>query len=309
MLSDAAFDEADLNAYVDGRLDPARAAALAESLASDPEGRSRIDGWRRQNDSLRTMFASVLFEPIPVRLMPTSLPVPEAASAIAARAPPLAAAGAPHRLTGAVATLSIGMALVGFVAGVLASLGTDGFGLQGSGAATFATRGTLSGERPIEAAGGWAADRALANRASEAYQTFLTDLVRPVEITAGEEPRLLRWIQHRLGAPLSIPDLQRQGWTLTGGRVLPARGGSAAFLVYAGGPDRLGLYVSRTQGGGSGPPARVFEGGDQTSVAVWNDDGFGYALATARSRDWLEKNVEALRGGILAQMRERPAEP
>ena len=74
------FDEGDLNGFVDGRLEASRAAALSDSLATDRDARARMDGWKRQNDSLRTMFASVLFEPVPLRLLPTSVVPPKAVS-------------------------------------------------------------------------------------------------------------------------------------------------------------------------------------------------------------------------------------
>lgn len=296
MQSQTAFDEADLNAFVDGRLEPARAAALAESLASDPDARSRVDAWKRQNDSLRTMFASVLFEQIPVRLVPTSLP---SEPAVPAKLAPPRRGGttSPGRLArGVLATTFVGTALTGFAAGALASLGTHDFGLSPA---------------PAHVAGGPAyritgdatpAERTLAARAAEAHRTFSADLLHPVEITAAEAPRLLHWIQRRLGTSLSIPDLQRSGWSLLGGRIVPGRLGPAAFLVYADGTERLGVYIAR--GADAGADTVVTSEGDatRTSVATWGDEAFSYALTSSRTPDWLDRNAEALRGGIASQI-------
>ena len=128
------FDEGDLNGFVDGRLEASRAAALSESLATDRDARARVDGWKRQNDSLRTMFASVLFEPVPLRLLPTSMTAPKSGSP--SRAPVTQpqrerrGVSGPARSSGLVATTMMGVALVAFAAGALASFGTDDFGLS-----------------------------------------------------------------------------------------------------------------------------------------------------------------------------------
>ncbi len=300
----ANFDEADLNAFVDGCIEPSRAAALAESLASDREARARIDGWKRQNDTLRTLFASVLLEPVPVRLSPVTL----AAGASGGKGPDglgLAQAGPDGRMVpaksteplgvtgrtlGIVAMTSIGMAIVGFTAGALTSLGTNGFGfvpLAGSGAVT--TEGKSAGY-------------SFAARAAETHQTFSTDLNRPVELAANEGARLLRWLQHRLSVPIKIPDLQRQGWTLIGGRVIPGQYGPAAFLVYGSGSDRLGLYIAHTPNRQAEGISTVEVGPMQTSISTWGDDTFGYALTTSHDIRWLDHNGGALRSSIQVQI-------
>ena len=304
----ASFDEADLNGFVDGRIDPSRAAVLAQSLAGDRDARARIDGWKRQNETLRTLFASVLFEPVPVRLSP----VPLVTGVAAGKGPdglPLVAAGPdgwknpakpaePPGVTGRtfsiLATTSIGMAMVGFVAGALTSLGSNGFGfapLALPGAETTITERMSAGH-------------SFAARAAETHQTFLTDLNRPVELTASEGPRLLRWLQHSLNVPIKIPDLQRQGWTLIGGRIVPGQYGPAAFVVYGTGADRLGLYVAHTpklQAEGIGT---VEVGPMQTSVSTWGDGTFGYALTTSHDVRWLDHNGGALRNSVRMQIRD-----
>ncbi len=288
MSADTAFDDADLNGFVDGRIDPSRAAALAESLSSDPQARARVDGWKRQNESLRTMFASVLFEPLPVRLLPGTIPArppkPETAKPRDGTEPTRG------RLLGVIATTSAGMALVGFALGALVSIDTDGFGLSRRG-------GPEGREARLRQA---APDRPLVERATEAHRTFIGDPIRPVELTAAEEPRLVRWIQHRLGASVRIPDLARQGWAFVGGRIVPGPQGPAAFLVYEDGPDRLGLTVARSAA--ATPSGLVVgDGSHAVAAASWAEDGFGYALTSDRGADWLERNAAALRDSVRGQ--------
>ena len=301
MITDTAFDDADLNGFVDGRIDPARAAALAESLASDPQARARMDAWKRQNESLRTMFASVLFEPLPVRLLPGAVPPrsPGAAPARRREAEPRDVAAPRGRLAGALVTASLGMALVGFVLGALASLGTDGFGL---GDRLTAGRRHVPAERAAPAG-------PLGDRAAQAHRIYLGDGARQVELTAAEEPKLLRWLQHRLAAPARIPDLGRLGWTFVGGRILPGPQGAEAFLVYGNGPERLGLTVSRSPAGTAEPSVRRAGAAEPIAVATWDDGAFSYALTTDRGADWLDRNGEALHDSIAAQMGLEPAVP
>ncbi len=281
MHTELAFDDADLNAFVDGRIEPSRGSALAESLAADPEAAARLDVWRRQNDSLRTLFASVLSEPLPVRLLPVAVSPVQAAGR---RDRDAERPG--RRTAGAVATTAVGAALIGFALGALAGVGTDGFGLAPSA-------GHLAGAS-------LSAPRDLASRAAEAHRTFLADPSRPFDAAAGE-PKPARWSGHRLGSGPRIPDLSRQGWTFLGARIVPGRHGPAAFLAYGDGADRLGLTVSRGADPGEVRTVQVDDDAPPLGVATWADGDFGYALTSDRGRDWLGRNLAPLRGSVEAQ--------
>jgi anti-sigma factor RsiW len=65
--------EADLHAYVDGRLDPARLAEVEDYLAHHPVEAERIDGYAEQRRSLRAALAGHAEEPIPAQLNLASL--------------------------------------------------------------------------------------------------------------------------------------------------------------------------------------------------------------------------------------------
>jgi anti-sigma factor RsiW len=61
--------EADVNAYVDGQLAPARAPAVEDAIARDPALATRVDELRRQNAALRDAFDTWLAEAPPPRLV------------------------------------------------------------------------------------------------------------------------------------------------------------------------------------------------------------------------------------------------
>lgn len=66
--SDDPITEADLVAFVDGRLDPEREAAVARWLADNPDESARVESWQTQGDLLRTALDPILTEPVPERL-------------------------------------------------------------------------------------------------------------------------------------------------------------------------------------------------------------------------------------------------
>jgi anti-sigma factor RsiW len=64
----------DLHAYVDGRLDEPRRAALEAWLTAHPSEAERVHQYQRINQELHTLFDPVLREPIPAHLVPARRP-------------------------------------------------------------------------------------------------------------------------------------------------------------------------------------------------------------------------------------------
>lgn len=68
MSNDLPITEADLQAYVDGRLAPGRHSEVEAWLTSRPDEAERIAQLRSQRDALRALYDPVLDEPVPERL-------------------------------------------------------------------------------------------------------------------------------------------------------------------------------------------------------------------------------------------------
>ncbi len=291
------FDDADLHSFVDGQMDLGRRASFVQALAGDPEMRARVESWKRQNEALTATFSLARSEPVPVRLMPTSLnreSRPESCAgtkpeAERAHSEPLAEV---HRSPAIPGILAV--AAGAFLTGLVCSYGAAGLGF---GPSMFAGRHPIESALPT-------GNRALALRAYEAHQTYATDLNRPVEVPASDQAHLLKWIQHRLSMPIRIPDLGPQGWNLLGGRVLPGELGPAAFLIYGNGVERLGLYVARINTHQSDTFTVYDNGAGLASVAYWVDEPVGYALTTSRDSGWLDRNGAALYQSVRAQARD-----
>jgi anti-sigma factor RsiW len=65
--------DADLAAYVNNQLDPARRAAVGEWLTANPGRAAEIDAWLRQNETIHALFGGIADEPVPARLNPHRL--------------------------------------------------------------------------------------------------------------------------------------------------------------------------------------------------------------------------------------------
>ncbi|MBY0270938.1 MAG: anti-sigma factor [Burkholderiales bacterium] len=62
--------EAELQAYVDGRLPAERATEVAQHLAQHGDDAQRVAAYRRQNDALQAAYAPLLAAAVPARLQP-----------------------------------------------------------------------------------------------------------------------------------------------------------------------------------------------------------------------------------------------
>lgn len=60
--------EADLHAYADGQLTPARHREVEQYLQTHPEAAIEVDDYRRLNEQLRGLYGEVLEEPLPAQL-------------------------------------------------------------------------------------------------------------------------------------------------------------------------------------------------------------------------------------------------
>jgi len=246
--------EADLHAYVDDVLAPARRTEIEAYLALRPAEAERLDAYAGQKRQLRSVFDPLLAEAAPAAILGPVQVTPAAPAATRARA-----GSAWWRLAaGLVLVLAGGMA---------------GWTLHGAG--------------PTAGAGTLLADTdgiGLAHRAAVAHAVYTPEQRHPVEIGAAQEGQLVTWLSKRLGTPLHAPALGGLGFTLMGGRLLPGDSGPVAQFMYEGGAgQRLTLYVSRQPAGaagrGAGENAFRFAREGSVNVFYWIDGRFGYALS------------------------------
>jgi len=124
-------------------------------------------------------------------------------------------------------------------------------------------------------------------QAAIAHAVYSPEVRHPVEVGAGEEDHLVRWLSKRLGTDLKCPKLGSLGYELVGGRLLAGANGPVAhFMFQDSRGGRLTLYVSG-QRGESRQTAFRFSQEDKVAVYYWIDGKYGYALSGEVSRDAL----------------------
>ena len=121
----------------------------------------------------------------------------------------------------------------------------------------------------------------IAHRAALAHATYAPEVRHPVEVGADQEKHLVAWLSKRLGGDVRSPNLQGEGMTLVGGRLLPRDPGPVAQFMYQSTPGRrVTLYV-RTEGPEQRETAFHFAREGNVQVFYWIDRKFGYALSSA----------------------------
>lgn len=143
-----------------------------------------------------------------------------------------------------------------------------------------------------------AAVPAFVRDAAVAHAVYTPERRHPVEVGAQEQAHLVQWLSKRLGTPLKAPVLTGQGYTLVGGRLLPASeglpaGGAASdvpltrlaraqFMYEAADGVRLTLYISVSESLHGLPTGfKLVRGGRGVAARnsfYWVDGQVGYAL-------------------------------
>jgi anti-sigma factor RsiW len=123
----------------------------------------------------------------------------------------------------------------------------------------------------------------------------------PVEVTAAQQDHLVQWLSKRVGRPLKVPVLAAEGYELVGGRLLSGDGGARAQFMFQNAAGlRLTLYLGAIDAALPGSTAKAasppsqetafrYSGDGPVPSFYWVDQGFGYALSGAVSRDELMK--------------------
>jgi anti-sigma factor RsiW len=130
---------------------------------------------------------------------------------------------------------------------------------------------------------------ALAQRAAVAHVVYSPDMRHPVEVEADQEDHLVAWLSKRLGAKINPPKLNKLGYELIGGRLLPGEHGPVAqFMYHNTAGQRITLYVSTEQSGNKDTGFRFAEQGP-VKVFYWIDGKFGYALSAGIDKQELTR--------------------
>jgi len=247
--------EADLHAFADGLLPPEKQAELQAWLADNPEDAAVVAVWQAQNDDIRAMFSPhAVSKDGDADLFPKSGSMSSAQPTAFQRT---------RKLTMLAASLAL------FFAGAAAGrFGPDLFAQP---------------ELQLTSI------EALPQQAHSAFVVYASDVRHPVEVGADQEAHLATWLGKRMNvAGLKVPGLQRLGFQLVGGRLLPINGTPGALFMYenAGG-QRLTVLVGRNSGNTT--TSFRFASDNAVETFYWIDGDLGYAVTGEISRDMLRQ--------------------
>ena len=117
----------------------------------------------------------------------------------------------------------------------------------------------------------------LSREANTNYAVYASDTLRPVEIDGAHKSELVRWVSNRLKRPVPVPDLERSGFRLIGGRLVATEHGPAALFLY---DDQKGIrlaLLARPMAIQRNTPTMQRNNGPFGGYS-WADDGLGYSV-------------------------------
>jgi anti-sigma factor RsiW len=128
----------------------------------------------------------------------------------------------------------------------------------------------------------------LVQQAERAHQTYVPEVVHPVEVTSDQEQHLRTWLSKRLGTPIRVPVLRRDGYDLVGGRLLPGNPGPAAQFMYQDGQgNRLTLYLLAAPATRRDSSFRYVQSGNLW-ICTWVGESIDFVLTAEVDRDRMQ---------------------
>jgi anti-sigma factor RsiW len=123
-------------------------------------------------------------------------------------------------------------------------------------------------------------------QALDAHKIYTAEVRHPVEVTAKDAEHLQQWLSKRVGYPLRAPNLEAQGLTLVGGRLLPTpTGAAAAFFMYENASgERFTLYCARAEKPNT---ALHYNDADKAGAIYWVESNVAYVISGASGRKQL----------------------
>jgi anti-sigma factor RsiW len=258
--------EDEIQAYVDGALSEARRADVERELERNPDLAARVSDYFSLNSLLHERYDRVLSEPLPAGLRKVTEAEPEPAPEPARRRE---AANWP-RFAGMAAALVLGVG-IGWGTHYGASVMAPAASVSSASSAQDATD-----VRPVSADG----SELFARQAALAHVVYMPEVARPDTMSNAQEQDFVQWLANRLGTNVHPPMLEKSGFALAGGRLLPGDDGGqvAQFMYHNAQGERVTLCISHRKVSSNTTAFKLYQDGP-VSVFYWVDGDFGYALS------------------------------
>ena len=247
MTAPRCITDEDLQDYLDDRLSDRRRGEVAEFLAQNPAKSAEIEALRLQDDSLRSLGAEILEEPVPQRLSAVLHAAKEEAIAAQSRS-------SGYRVRRSFLFVEIAAALVIFVLG----------GVVGWAGHDQLRRG------PSEI------DLILSN-ATFAFSTFANDEDHFLNFSPEQDDELMTASERIFNRRISRPDLTELGFSYSGARILPGERRLVGYLLFR---DEAGGRLSITVWPSALPPnpSIVASQMEDIQARFWLENNLGFAV-------------------------------
>ena len=259
------IDEHELHLYVDGHLGEERRRVVDALLRDHPEVSARVNDYRRQNELMRQLFN-------PVGNAPPTDDQERLLRALGQRLGRRRFAALWRPAAAAAAGL--------FLAATLGAIGTE-----------YYDERTAVIPEPMPS---------FADTAARVHSFYAGagGASEPTEFGADAASKLGTMLDKRLGAPLRLPDLSQKGFSLVGGRLLPAVDGAAAQLLYR---DQAGRLVTVFLGPADKTRLTATHTSERKDLSLyaWLDGRIGVAVVGGLSGDELRGIAEAAQRSLL----------
>ncbi|MDE4132557.1 anti-sigma factor [Phaeobacter sp. QD34_3] len=139
---------------------------------------------------------------------------------------------------------------------------------------------------------------AFALQAKAAHALYVSEVLHPVEVAASEKDHLQTWLSNRLGAAIIAPELGESGYSLIGGRLLPAGDRASALFMYENEKgDRLSLLA--THGETVQSQSFRFQQEDGFLIVYWQDGPWQYSLIGDAPREPMGAIAHSIHGQLI----------
>ena len=138
--------------------------------------------------------------------------------------------------------------------------------------------------------------------AINAHTVYVAENRHAVEVGGEDSEHLTSWLSNRLETQLGMPNLDAEGFSLVGGRLLPGEpelGGRAAQLMYeSADKERVTIYVTSALPGGQ--PAYEFTRYDGAEAFYWANERITCTVVGTLPED----RMKALSRAVYTQLTE-----
>lgn len=135
---------------------------------------------------------------------------------------------------------------------------------------------------------------ALALEASDSFEVYGSDHIRPVEIKAASSVELVSWFSQRLKHPVLAPDLGASGYRFMGGRLVATPHGPAGMFMYDDDHGTRLVMLVRPMAIEKDTSMSQRRDG-RVSSFTWAQRGIGYSLVGATAPEILHPLADEIR--------------